>query len=146
MEQRKKHLQCLLYFALLDKEFDASESNFIRQVGKRLQLSEEEIGIIISSKAKQQPELPEGEIQRYILFDDILNLVSIDGKITDKEEKEVKKVAEKLGFSGSMATDVIAKLKRHIELGFDSNQISHSIKNTLFSLTYNTNKNGKYSI
>jgi len=80
------------------------------------------------------------------LFDDILNLIAIDKKITSEEEDEVKLIAEQLGFQPKMVDDIIVKLKRHIELGFDANQISHSLKNSIFSLTNNTLSHGKYSL
>ena len=80
------------------------------------------------------------------MFDDILNLIAIDKKITSEEEDEVKLIAEQLGFQPKMVDDIIVKLKRHIELGFDANQISHSLKNSIFSLTNNTLSHGKYSL
>ncbi len=147
MDKRKKHIQNLVYFALADNNFDIAEKDFIKQVGKRLNIDENELNILLESKVIEQPEIPEDEVQRYILFDDILNLIVIDKKIEEQEESEIKKIAGKLGFPSNMVDDIIVKLKRHIELGFDANQISHSIKNSVFSLT-NKNKlsHGKYSL
>jgi hypothetical protein len=83
----------------------------------------------------------------YILFDDILNLIAIDKKIEESEENEAKIIASKLGFPTNMFDDIIVKLKRHIELGFDVNQISHTIKNSVYSLTNKIiSSHDKYSL
>jgi len=145
MEMKKRHLQSLMYFAHADNHAHPAELDFIRQVGKRLGLDDDEVNIIINSKIVAEVSLPHSEVQRYILFDDILNLIAIDKKITDAEEAGVKKVATALGFSAEMAEATLNKLKRHIELGFDTNQVSHAIKNTLFSFTFNLKSHEKYS-
>ena len=99
----------------------------------------------MNSQIDDKPPVPESEVQRYIIIDDLLNLVAIDKKITPEEENEVKNVAEEFGFPSLMVDEIIKKLKRHIELGFDANQISHSVKNSVFSLN-NKVTNGKYDI
>lgn len=146
MEQRKKHLQTLVYFASVDKDFRTEEKDFIKQVGLRFNLNEEEINIIIDSKVTTEPTIPDLEVERYVLFDDLLNLIAVDKKITADEEKALRKIATKFGFTEQIADDILKKLKRHIELGFDSNQISHSIKNSVFSLINNINSYGKHSM
>jgi len=146
MERRKKHLQCLVYFAMADNNFAAEEKDFIRQVGKRLRLNDEEINIILDTKFVGEPQIPETEVERYILFDDIFNLIAVDKKITEEERTETRKIAQRLGFTIEIADNIIGKLNRHIELGFDNNQISHSVKNSVFSLTNNINSHGKYSL
>lgn len=145
MEKRKNHIQLLIHFAKVDNHFDERERQFIRQVGKRIELKDEEIETIMNSQINDKPPIPESEVQRYIIIDDLLNLVAIDKKITPEEENEVKSVAEEFGFPSSMVDEIIEKLKRHIELGFDTNQISHSVKNSVFSLN-NKATNDKYDI
>ena len=146
MERLKYHLQNLVYFASVDKEFVIEEKNFIRQVGMRFGLDDEEISIIVDSKPISEPKIPESEVERYILFDDVLNLITIDRKVTEDEVFAARKLAIQLGFNSEIANDILNKLKRHIELDFDSNQISHSIKNSVFSLTNNIDSHGKHSM
>lgn len=146
MEKREKHIQNLIYFAMSDKDFDVSEKDFIRQVGNRLGLSDEKLNSLIESAKGASLELPNNEVQRYILFDDILNLIAADKKITDAEEQEAMKLASVLGFPENMVHGVLLKIKRHIEQGYNANQLSNSIKNSVFTLTYNKASHDKYSI
>jgi len=146
MERLKYHMQNLVYFASIDKEFVIEEKDFIRQVGIRFGLDEEEISIIIDSKPISEPIIPESEVERYILFDDVLNLITIDRRIAEEEVFAARELAKRFGFNPEIADDIFNKMKRHIELGFDNNQISHSIKNSVFSLTNNIDSHGKHSM
>lgn len=125
---KKRYLQILLYFAKSDNEPDILELEFIRQVGKRLEIDEDEINEILNSDVDWQPELPRSEVERFILFDDILDLIAADNKLTDKEESEARKIAQKLGFLPSMVDEIFKNLRRRLAEGITVNKLNNTVE------------------
>ena len=146
MKNQKQHLENLVYFAWVDKDFDQKEKDYIMKVGLRLGLEANEVKKIIETPPISNFVLPDSEVLRYILFDDILNIICADKKITDEENNETIRIAKELGFDTSIADNLLTNLKKHIELGFDENFISNSLKQVSFLLTNNVLKNGNYSL
>lgn len=138
---KKRYLQILVYFARTDNHPDDSEINLIYHIGERIGLKKEEIEEIIDTDPQWEPELPKSEVERFILFDDILDLISADQKLTDREESEARKIAEKLGFLPSMVDEIFKNLRRQLNEGITINKLND---------TANTNKSnplsyGKYN-
>lgn len=123
---QKRYLQILVYFAKADNEPDISEIEFIKQVGERLEIDKDEIVEILDSKADWQPELPKSEVERFILFDDILDLIAADNKLTDREEAEARKIAQKLGFLPSMVDEIFKNLRRRLAEGITLNKLNNT--------------------
>ncbi len=138
---QKRYLQILVYFAKADTEPDITEIEFIREVGKRLEIDEDEINEILDSEADWQPELPKSEVERFILFDDILDLIAADSKLTEKEELETRKIAQKLGFLPSMVDEIFKNLRRRLAEGITLNKLNNTAElNKRNPLSY-----GKYN-
>ncbi len=138
---KKRYLQILVYFAKSDNEPDSTELEFIRQVGRRLELEEDEVIDIIESNPDWEPELPTSEVERFILFDDILDLIAADNKLTDQEEAEARKIAQKLGFLTSMVDEIFKNLRRRLAEGITVNRLNNTAEfNKRNPLTY-----GKYN-
>lgn len=125
---KKRYLQILVYFAKSDNSPDPAEIDFIREVGKRLELDEHETEEIINSDQQWEPELPKSEVERFILFDDILDLIAADQKLTEREEAEARKIAAKLGFMPNMVDEIFKNLRRMMT---DGMQRWPSVKSTL---------------
>jgi len=145
MKRKTDHIKCLVHFAQVDREFHEKEIAYIQKIGKRLGLTDDLVMECIREKGMNMPELPESEVLRYILFDDILNLLTIDGVIKPEEATEAKKVAQQLGFDPAMTDQIITKLKKHIELGDQQNEISLSIKNEVYRLSNNIQDHAEYN-
>ncbi len=120
---KKQYLQILVYFAQADNDPDEIEIDFIRQVGIRIGLEDPEIDEIIESKPNWEPELPKSEVERFILFDDILDLIAVDSKLTEREEIEARKIAEKLGFLSSMVDEIFKNLRKRLTEGITLNKL-----------------------
>lgn len=138
---RKRYLQILVYFAKTDNDHDDAEKQFIRQVGHRLNLDDNEINEIMEADFNWEPEFPKNEVERYILFDDILDLIAVDNKLTEAEETEARKIANKLGFLPSMVDEIFNNLRRQLNSGIPLNKILPSPD----SPTRNSPNYGKYN-
>ncbi|NOY50251.1 MAG: hypothetical protein GXO88_06800 [Chlorobi bacterium] len=102
MNSKITHIKNLVHFAYVDKEFHEKEKEFIKKVGARLGLDESTVDNQIQQNISTTPLLPTNEILRFILLDDIFNLIVIDNVITDEEITECKKVAKEFGFEDDM--------------------------------------------
>lgn len=120
---KKRYLQILVYFAKTDNIPDPAEINFIKTVGKRIELDDQEIDEIINSDPRWEPEMPKSEVERFILFDDILDLIAADQKLTESEETEARKIAAKLGFMPTMVDEIFRNLRRLMNDGIRINQM-----------------------
>lgn len=120
---KKRYLRILVYFAKSDNQPDLSEIELIRKVSQRLQLDEYEIQDIIDSNPQDEPELPKSEVERFILFDDILDLIAADGKLEENEILEARNIASKLGFLPSMVDEIFKNLRRLISDGIAVNKM-----------------------
>jgi hypothetical protein len=123
---KRRYLQILVYFAKSDNEPDFAELEFIKQVGRRIELEEDEINEIIDSSPNWEPELPSSEVERFILFDDILDLIAADNKLTDQEENEARKIAQKLGFLPSMVDAIFKNLRQRLTDGITVNKLNNT--------------------
>lgn len=138
---KKRYLQILVYFARADSMPDPAEISFIREVGKRIELEDHEIEEILDSDPQWEPELPKSEVERFILFDDILDLIAADQKLTEGEEAEARKIATKLGFLPSMVDEIFRNLRRLMADGIKINKIPEQTnRSSSYPLIY-----GKYN-
>lgn len=136
---KKQYLQILVFFAKADNEPDPSEIEFIREVGKRIALNEQEVEELLLTYPDWEPELPKSEVERFILFDDILDLIAVDAKLTDREESEARKLAQRLGFMPAMVDEIFKNLRRRLAEGTAINNLSADSNNKPKNLHY-----GKY--
>lgn len=138
---KKRYLQILVYFAKADSHHDVAELEFIRQVGNRLEIPVEEIEDIINSDYDWEPEFPKSEVERFILFDDILDLIAADNMLTEKEEIEARKVAQKLGFMPAMVDEIFNNMRKQIQHGLPLNKKPQSFNSKI----NNSSSYGKYN-
>ncbi len=123
---KRQYLQILVYFAQADNVPEETELDFIRQVGSRIGLNDSEIEEILDSNPTWEPELPKSEVERFILFDDILDLIAIDSKLTEREETEARKIAQKLGFMPGMVDEIFKNLRKRLAEGITINKLSNT--------------------
>ena len=97
------------------------------------------------SEIISKPELPTDEILKFVLLDDIFNLVLADGELNVNEIQECKLVAQKFGFEESLIDVMVTKLKSHVDSGFLGNQASILVKNELYKLTSKNYTDVKYN-
>jgi len=145
MNSKITHIKNLVHFAYIDNELHEKEKEFIKKVGERLGLDEKLVDEQIQKNSSSTPLLPTNEILRFILLDDIFNLIVIDNVIADEEISECKKIAKNFGFEEEIVDSFIAKLQKHIIHGFVDNKTDLFIKNELFKLTSKNYTDEKYN-
>lgn len=145
MSTKLDHIRSLIHFANLDHEFHEKEKEFILGVGERLGLEKETVEDEISNPKKERPEFPTDSVLRFILLDDIFNVVVADGELRDTEITECKKVAKDFGFDEGLIDVMVGKLKTHIQSGHVSNKTKLLVKNELFKLTSKNFTDAKYN-
>jgi uncharacterized tellurite resistance protein B-like protein len=145
MYNKITHIKTLVHFAYVDKHLHEKEKKFIIKVGERLGLNIKTVEQLIQKKVPSMPPLPKDEVLRFVLLDDIFNLIVSDKIITEEEIKECKQVAEEFGFEENIVDPFITKLKSHIKDNFSDNQTTLFIKNEMFKLTLKNYTNAKYN-
>ena len=145
MDSKINHIRNLVYLGQADSNFHKKEIEFVKKVGERLGLSQNEIEKELNSAIDERPPLPTEEILSFILLDDLMNLMASDGKIMDEEIDACKKVAHELGFESEMIISISEKIKKHLTEGFAENETQVFIKNELFKSTTKNYYNEKYS-
>jgi len=146
MEGRIEYIKCLVYFGYIDNELHELEKEFVRKVGRRFGLEQalidEELKL---ERSAIEPSFPSSEIMRFMLLDDLLNLMAVDGKIKTEEINYCKEIAEKFGFESSLMDSLAQKLQQHIRSGCMCNHTSSLIKNELFRITLKNFTNERYN-
>jgi len=145
MNSKINHIRNLVYLGQVDNDFHEKEKEFVRKVGERLGLGQNEIEKELNSTIDERPSLPTEEILRFILIDDLMNLMAADGKIKDEEIDACKKTAQELGFESDMIISISEKIKKHFMDGFAENATQVLIKNELFKSTIKNYYHEKYS-
>lgn len=145
MNSKIIHIRNLVYLGQVDNDFHEKEREFVRKVGKRLGLGQNEIEKELNSTIVERPPLPTEEILRFILIDDLVNLMAADGKIKDEEIEACKKTAQELGFESDMIISISEKIKKHLMDGFAENATQVLIKNELFKSTIKNYYHEKYN-
>jgi len=145
MDTKINHIRNLIHFAFVDNHLHTKEKDLILKVGERLGIDNVIIEEEIKARGNSKPPLPANEVLRFILLDDILNLIVVDNIIEDGEISELKRVATDFGFQEEIIDSLVVKLRKHIENGFIANQTSLYIKDELFNLTSKNYSDAKYN-
>ena len=105
------HVVNLISIAMIDGSIAEEEKNLIFQIASDLGLTKDEFQqcIDISQKAKNKVvyEVPEGDSDRLALLKNLTLMMMIDGRITARERQYLVILAEKFGFDGEKAVDLL---------------------------------------
>ena len=71
MDGKLEYIKCLVYFGYVDNDLHELEKEFIRNVGKRIGVDAKLIEQELNEKRKEEPKLPNSELMRFILLDDL---------------------------------------------------------------------------
>ena len=144
MKNKIIHIKNLIHFALADGHLHNKELVLIKAVGRRIGLENSEIEKEILDISSLAPPLPENEVLRFILFEDLLQIILADLKITNEEIRECKRVAKEMGFEEKMVDNLIGKMQEHLKNGFIKNTKVEFLESEMYNLTINKIDNGKY--
>ena len=144
MKNKIIHIKNLIHFALADGHLHDKELELIKAVGRRMGLENSEIEKEILNKSSLVPPLPENEVLRFMLFEDLLQIILADLKITNEEIRECKRVAKEMGFEEKMVDNLINKMQEHLTNGFIKNTKVDFLESEMYNLTINKIDNAKY--
>lgn len=144
MRSKRNYLANLVHFACVDREMNASEREYIKKVGNRIGLPEGEVEAVLMSTADAKPDLPGEEVLRFILLVDLFRLMAIDGHVHEKEVEHLAIHAEAFGFDREVLDGLTSKLKRHMQMGYQSNDFSRIILDAVFEKSSKNKVNEKY--
>ncbi len=144
MKNKIIHIKNLIHFALADGHLHDKELELIKAVGRRMGLENSEIEKEILDKSSLVPPLPENEVLRFMLFEDLLQIILADLKITNEEIRECKRVAKEMGFEEKMVDNLINKMQEHLTNGFIKNTKVDFLESEMYNLTINKIDNAKY--
>ena len=144
MKTKIIHIKNLIHFALADGYLHDKELELIKAVGRRMGLENSEIEKEIQDKSSLAPPLPENEVLRFMLFEDLLQIILADLKITNEEITECKRVAKEMGFEEEMVDALINKMQEHVKNGFIKNTKVEFLESEMYNLTLNKIDNAKY--
>jgi len=145
MDKYINHFANLVNLSYADQHLHPDELVFLYKVAKRLNIEDSVVQEFVKNPPKQEFAPPADEIKRYIYLDDMLNLISVDGKIHPGEIVMTKKLAKELGFDEAIIDTIIAKIRSHFKKGYDNNISSDIIKFDIYSMTQKSDKYEKYN-
>ncbi|QCK15508.1 tellurite resistance TerB family protein [Mangrovivirga cuniculi] len=117
-KQNKKHLINLCALAIADGTFDESEKKYIMAIGKKMEISENDIANIIKYSRENAVVIK----TRRNLFSrkklsEYYALVLSDGVIHPNEARLINHIGLKWGFNESQTAKIIGKCKKYIGPG-----------------------------
>jgi len=145
MNSKINYIRSLVYLGKIDRDFHEKEKQFVRSVGTRLGLEPSSVEEELIKSIDERHPLPVEEILRFMLLDDLLNLIALDGKLLEEEIVAVQHIAEELGFSGDVVAVVSSKIKAHLAEGFGENATQDLIKDELYKSISKNFFHEKYS-
>jgi hypothetical protein len=106
-----------------DGDENIKELAFIKEIGHRLGLNDENILEIKENKAFEL-NLPRNEQERLYMFFHALQLVEIDKKILSEEIDLLKKIGFKLSLNPLLVSDLVNLYINHLGKEIDANSLS----------------------
>jgi DnaJ-domain-containing protein 1 len=109
--QKISHLKALYFLACADRVFTKSEAVYIKQVAKRLGISEAEL----EAFDDQEPELdlPDREYKVYALFHRLVIVTMIDDVLHPDEKKYCFDLGVKMGLHPNAVLEIITYVERN---------------------------------
>ncbi|MEX1000901.1 MAG: hypothetical protein WDZ35_02180 [Crocinitomicaceae bacterium] len=105
-KQDKGHFRNMVILAHSDGELSSLEDFLLTEIGKKLDLSASQIEEIKKNPRKFPVNPPSNRIERFEQIVRLIQMIQVDGKVTDKEMKVLEKVAVSIGFSDLDEVDV----------------------------------------
>lgn len=97
-EEKKHIISELILMALADKRLKSEEIAFITSVGKRMDLSDEEINYMCAHPEELTTVVPKDYTKRIVHFHRMMLMMHIDGHVDEQELQLLHDVALQYGF------------------------------------------------
>jgi len=107
------HVINLISIANLDGNITEEEKNLIFQIANTFGLTEEEFQFCVETSTKSEGkvfyEVPETDEDKTYYLKNLTMMMMVDGQIDEIEKEYIKIVAEKFGYDGDKALDILIK-------------------------------------
>ncbi|WP_205500724.1 hypothetical protein [Rufibacter psychrotolerans] len=111
-QKKLAFFQNLILVAIADKYVDEQESDFLVNIGRRLNLTEEDTTPIANNLPLLSFIIPEEGLQKTMELQTLVLMVLQDGRIDDKEYNLCLEYARRIGYSKDTLDEFIAELSK----------------------------------
>ncbi len=108
---KESHLKNLMVLAMADGHMSEIENHLLLSIAHRLGLNDSDIAKINNEINEISFVLPARYEDRIEQFEDLLNLMAIDGHIDPNEEEVCRQMAKKYELMASVVEDMIARYR-----------------------------------
>ena len=121
----------LIKLSNADHKIDANEARFIRDVAKKLGLSEKDVINIDKHPEKLHFALPDTLLERMQQFYHLLFLMGIDGEITHEEREMCRELGFRLCLNPSLMDDLINLMIDNLSQRIPEGEMLEAVKKYL---------------
>lgn len=111
----RSHMKNLIEMAAADGNFDASESELLKQIAKRNNISEGHLKEIHKKPHTIAFEVPVDKFEKFSQFYDLVHMMSVDNSVHDEEMKLCNLFAVKFGYPRERSNEMIKSIQSNIE-------------------------------
>lgn len=124
-------IQLLYEMVQADDRLDQRETQFLFDVGKRLELQTAVIEGILGTENGYPLQPPKTDPERMTVLYYLLFQMKIDGKVSEAEADLVRKVGLRLGFRGELTDELIGIMQDHVAREISVDVMLNAIKKYL---------------
>lgn len=119
----KSHLSNLVAMAKADGDFHVKEKKYIRRIGLRNGLDDEQITDLMFETSNAKIEIPQRKKERFFQLLDFVKLMKEDGHISEQERNLFRGLVHQLEFNKTFAGLISEKIERGLEEGLSKGQL-----------------------
>ena len=119
-KKRLSHMFNLLAVACADGVLEQAEIDLILQIGKRMDVSYDELKRVIERPGSVKFTAPETNQERIALLYDMVLVMMVNGDIDEGEVLYCKNIAQKLGFSHKVIDVIVSKVIELVKQGIEN--------------------------
>ncbi|HEY0055763.1 MAG TPA: hypothetical protein VGB63_10435 [Pedobacter sp.] len=106
-QKKMAFFQNLVLLAAADKVLDHDESNLLLTIGNRLGLTREEVMPMVDNLAALSFIIPEEGIQKTLELQTLVQMMTQDGEVHDREYALCLEYANRIGYSKGILDDMV---------------------------------------
>lgn len=126
--QKRSYFKHLIAIAKIDGDINEAESAFLAKVGRKNQLSPQDISMLIATSEPGELLVPKELYPRFELLYEALQMTYADGYISEDELDFCNEFACKLGFKKEITGVIVRRIAMGLELKDDKENIYFNIK------------------
>jgi uncharacterized tellurite resistance protein B-like protein len=120
---QKSHLKNLISLAKADGKISSAEMELIEKAAAKLGFKDTEIQSLIEDSKNTKITLPSNDSQRFDQLFELVQMMAVDGEISDEEMDFCILMAEKFGFRKAIVGILVRKISLGLTTGIDKDSI-----------------------